>query len=566
MTRSLLHRILGGDRPPLWLGEVETPMMKAELVTTPKSPAKNPSGDGDEHYRGADYDPLEENRFFVGDKPNMGHPGANWLSFETLRYLSDRSVCAPFKSKRHQHFLEFQRRPKDEFDVGFTLGMRDPEAKVTPGAKKDFEKVWKSLNRDEHFYDTMGLVGDDSLTYDWGVWETRYERGGRPHGFRALDAKTVRRGRPRQQAGGPYNWVSDSYVQVMPSLDRVINVWHKDEIGEVVRRRRTGLEYFNYGHPETQQAFEAISAFLEIDDYNQYYFRNGMHASGILQVIANMTPKVWQAFRQVMTAQTKGVNNINRLAMMLLSPGSSEATRERLELLETTHNNNDMQFSDMWLIKVMIVAANYNMRPAEAGLPEYKGSGTPLGSSNTTEEVRQSRLYGVKPMLNAFESALNEKFVWRWEPDFMGRYVTDVEDEKTRLERIEKRLQMGTDSLNEGRKRLNQEPIDRAYFKSRKIVVKDQATMDAWIAAYSLPLNQNILQAVGNLSPMPPEMGGPGGPGEEGGDPGAEGGGDGGEQGMEDGQDGIDEQDEPAGIGAIDFKGNGPFPGQQAQA
>lgn len=548
MARSLIHRLLGGDRPPLFIGTVETPLAKAELVV-PESPAKNPSGEGDEKYRGGDWDENESSRFFVGDKPNMGHPGARWLSFDTLRHLSDRSVCAPFKSKRHQHFLEFQRRPKDEFDVGFTLGMRDPEAKVTPGAKKDFEKVWKALNRDEHFYDTMGLVGDDSLTYDWGTWENRYERGGRPFGFRALDAKTIRRGRPHQQSGGPFNWVSDSYVQVLPSTDRVINVWHKDEIGEVVRRRRTGIEYFNYGFPEVQQAYEAICAFLEIDDYNQYYFRNGMHASGMMQVIANMTPKVWQAFKQVMTAQTKGVNNVNRLAMILLNPGTSEGTRERIEHLELSHNNDDMQFVDMWLIKVMIVAANFNMRPAEAGLPEYKGSGTPMGTSNTAEEIRQSRLYGVKPMLHAFESALNESFIWRWEPDFMGRYVTDVETEKQRLESIEKRQQIGTDSMNDSRKRLNQEPIDASYFRRNKIPVKDEATMNAYITACSLPLNQNILQAFGSFAPQPPM----GPEGEEGGeDEGMEGQ----DEGMEGDEGGEDEQ--PAGIGAINFKGKGP--------
>lgn len=575
VARSLLHQIIGGQKPPALITEVYRPdLYKAELVV-PESPAANPSGDGDGQFRGADWDPLEENKFFVGDKPNAGHPGAEWLSFDTLRWLSDRSVCAPFKAKRHQHFLEFCKKPKDEYDIGFQLGMRDPDQKITPGAAKELNKLWNALNRDQHFYDTLGLMADDSLTYDWGVAEVRYQRGGRPHSFIARDAKTIRRGRPRQQEGGPYNWVSDSFVQVLPSLDKVVNVWHRDEIISVVRRRRTGLEYFGYGYPEIQQAYEAVRMFLEIDDYNQAYFRNGVHASSILSVIANFSPKKWQAFKQVMTAQVKGVNNVNRLAMLLLSPGTTEGTRERIEKTDLAHNNNDMQFVDMWLIKVMIVAANMNMRPAEAGLPEYRGSGTPLGTSNNSEEIKQSRLYGVRPVLHAFESAINEGFIWRWDEDFAGSFVTDVESEKDRFERTKAKVDTGVLAFNEARIKMGEAPIDAAYFKKNKIPVADEATRDAFITALWLPASPTLLQSAGMFRPEPQGMG-PGGPGDMG--PGGpdgppDGGGGPGdvdpsmmegdaidEEGMGD-EEGMDEA-APRTAGPIAFRGPGPYPGQ----
>jgi hypothetical protein len=508
MARSLFHRLLVGNARRPSGGVESAPVVRdAPQVELTKGDRAD-----DSKFKGADWDPYEDQRYFSGDKPVMGHPGANWMSFRSLREAADRSICAPFKSKRQQQFIEHCRPAPNRWAIGCELGMRDPEAKVTDGAKKEFRKIWTMLNRLQPFHRTMGMLADDSLTYDWAIAEIQYERGGRPSAFRALDAAWVRRGRPKKQKGpGEYNYVADSFVQVLPSLDRVVATWHADEIMCVVRRPRTTMEVFGYGYPEIQQAYDALVAYIEADDYNQVYFRNGAHASTLLQVIANYDKPTWLAFKSMMTAQIKGINNAHRIAMALLSPGTSEATRERIEKLDLAHTNNDIQFVDLMLIKLMIVAANWNMRPVEVGLPEYRGTGTPLSGANPKDEIQLSRKFGLEPMLTAFEDALNQSLIYRWHEEFAFRFISDSETEGARLDLEQKGVQAGIFAANESRTRLGQEVIDRGYFERRNLEC-DDATRDRIILAASVPLSSSILQALGTFMPAPKEGGEPGGP------------------------------------------------------
>lgn len=516
MARSFIHRLLAGSdaENPLLKARREAAMSRSDEVQSPLKGQPDRGDDGD--FKGADWDPYEEYKFFSGEKPNMGHPGANWMPFRTLRWAADRSICAPFKSKRQQQFVEHCRPARDQWTPGYQLGMRDPDAKVTEGARKQFAEINKMLNRLQPFHRTMGMLADDSLTYDWAIAEIQYERGGRPKAFRALDAAWVRRGRPKKQEGaGEFNYHSGSFVQVLPSLDRVVATWHEDEILSVVRRPRTQMEVFGYGYPEIQQAYDALQAYTEADDYNQIYFRNGTHASTMLNVFANYDKETWMAFKAMVTAQIKGINNAHRMAMALFSPGGTEATRERVEKLDLAHANRDMEFTDLMLIKLMIVAANWNMRPVEVGLPEYKGTGTPLSGANPKDEIQLSRMFGLRPMLTAFEDSINECLIYRWDEDFAFRFTGDSIDTELSQIELEKKAE-GIFARNESRARLGKPPIDRAYFKTNKIEV-DEQTRDAIILAASVPLDPTMLQAINALKPMPEEGAMPGMDGGEGG-------------------------------------------------
>lgn len=485
-------------------------------------------------FHGLDWDEELATLLFSGDKPNQGHPGARWLHFSTLRQASEMSICAPFVMKRVQQMLQLSKLQADKYAFGVKLKLRDDKP-MTPAAQKEAREIWARLNNYEPFHTSMQKLALDSWPFDQATAEVLEDRAGRPWAFRALDASTIRRGRPKivgdakaKLVNGNYappRYESDTYVQML--RDRVVRVFDRKQILWIVRRPRSSIETFGYGYPEIQQAYDAILAYLNADSYNQYYFQNGMHASAILQVKSRMDRKAWNAFKAVMTAQIKGIHNSHRLAMILLNPGSGEGDRgESIEKTEMSQTNRDMQFKELLLMQIMLIAANFNMMPSEAGLPEFRDAGgRALSQANPKDEILLSRKFGLLPALVAFEDAFNTGFVQRYDEDFEMRFVADSETEQARIELGAKLLQGGLDSYNGQATELDKPVIDEKFFKDRKIKVADDLR-DRIILCANLPLSQTMISAISQLQsaePDPnagapgPEMGGPPGqPGEDG--------------------------------------------------
>lgn len=507
----------------------------------------------DDGFRGADWDPQAESNFFSGDKPSQGHPGAAMFSFDTLRMAAGLSCISPYIQRTSSEVVELSQLQRDKWGTGCKIGLRDRNAKLTKAAEKKAAEIWDVCNRVEPFHATMQKVSWDSSAFDWGKAEIQFDKAGRPYAFKALDASTIRRGKPVRQDGtnssDPGNYRSNTYVQLVQ--DRVVNVWDEKEIMSVVRRRRSGIYYFDYGYPEIQQAADAIMSFLNIEAYNNYYFRNGTHASAILKINADMDRNAWNRFKMLMTAQLKGVENAHRLAMVLLRPGGGDATREDIDKLDMAHSNVDMQFTDLMLIKGMFIAASFGRDPREVGLPIYKGAGS-MSESNPQDQINYARERALLPTLLTLEDALNTNIVQPYDEDFAFYFVPSAETEMARLDADSKAVSAGVLARNEARANIGKEPVDEAYFKKYKIpATEDQKK--ALIIAASVPMDSIMLQALGSLMPPPPEEGGEGGPpgapgdmppGAEGGDP--EGGPEGQEEAPPDEEMGEgDEGDEP---------------------
>ena len=268
-----------------------------------------------------------------------------------------------------------------------------------------------------------------------------------------------------------------------------------------------------------------------------------------MQVRSKMGKQAFNAFKMVLTAQLKGIENAHRMAMVLLDPGGTEAAKESIEKVDLAKSNREMEFSKLILMKIMIIAANFNMSPKEAGLPEYSEGGSRMGNENPKEQIELSRKFGLMPALMAFEDVLNHGIVYKYDEDFEFRFVYDDETEAQRLDLAGKAIQQGVDSINGQRLEMDKQVIDREYLKSLGLKTLSDETIDGLVLSYNLPFTPTLMQAIGQLTPQPADdgMGGPGGPGGGPGGPDDQGGGP--DEGFEDdawGAEGDqDEGDEP---------------------
>ena len=538
MARSWLQRaIFGADGSVASAGNQLAPTDALDAIVEsfkPRTPARpslrqmqkalgqtiTESKDGDE-WKGLDWDEEASSMFFAGDKPAYGHPGANFLSYPTLRSAAGLSIIAPFIMKRVQQMVEYSRPQQNRYAPGAKICLRESKP-MTKVAEREVRDLWAVFNRHEPFHQTVARWSNDSWTYDQANGEIIYEKGNRPYAFRALDASTIRRGRPKlveakndaereSNLGKLGRMESNTYVQMV--RDRVQRVWAQEEMMWIIRRPRTDIYTFGYGYPEIQQAHDAIMSYLAADDYNNYFFKNGMHASGILQVFSKMDRKTWNAFKMMMTAQLKGVENAHRMAMVLLD-GSSDS-KEKIEKVDLgDKTNRDLEFTKLITMKTQIIAANFNMSPDEVGLPKFsdaQGGGGIRNDGNKTEQIALSRKMGLMPALIAFEDALNERIVKPFNEDFEFKFVYDEDTEENRLEMGSKAIQAGIDSQNEQRLEMDRPVIDRKLIKSWGGKWSDQQ-IDGILLAVNLPMTPTMIQALSVLTPQAPQPAGGVGP------------------------------------------------------
>lgn len=537
VKRSWLHQLIAG---PEWQPAPGDAVARPAVVANARDAGHVPDMNLMEHlrkagivdtgsdagFRGADWDPNREGLYFAGDKPVDAHPGADFLPFFTLRAAAEMTICSPFVMRMAQDIASFSMKQDSRYGFGCRIqrrgeGQSGRVKSLTKAEEGEIKSIWDMLNRIEPFHRTMAKVAYDSMTYDWATSEILYEESGRPYAFRALDAATVRKGRPRKQRGGRDNYVTTSFVQVIDNTN-VAAVWHPDEIWALVRNPRTGLQFYGYGYPETQRAYDSLRSWFRLDRFNDNYFTNGTLANSLLLFYGEMTPAKWKALREIVTAQLKGYENAHRMAMALLAPGGDGKPGDKFEKIDFMKSNVDMQFTDLSLMKIMFVAAAFNFStPREVGLPEYRGAGSPLSQGSDKEDFLLAREGRLRPPLVAIQDGVNHNLVYRYNEDFEFSYVFDRESEEARAKIIGEQVSKGLISYNEGRERMGDERVDDRFFKKHKIVIPGDEKGEkqaAYIAAMSLPMTDSLQRAIGVLMPAPPMPGMDGGMGGEGDD------------------------------------------------
>ena len=369
-----------------------------------------------------DIDPLDTWNNIPPETQGRQHPGTEGksLSYDVLDLLASVPMVQAIISTRINQWAEYAKPQRSRFDVGYRIQLRDPRQKTTEAAQKRALELSRwlytcgdpRLNETPSFEHWMRKVARDSLVYDQLCSEIVYASNGKPAGFVAVDAKTIRRARltnaernelRRDQHAG--------YVQVLNNI--VQATWDQQHFIFGVRNPRTGVQFAGYGHPELEQAALTITHLVNATTYNAANFTNGIHAAGVLAISAAMNEATFRQSERKLRAMMTGAQNANRALVMKLDPN----LKESVEWHSLTNNNKEMEYGKWIDFLVKVVCSCFQMDPAELGFTFAAGS--MLGASNATaDRVAASKERGLRPNVRFVESLLNTRIIHQLDEDF----------------------------------------------------------------------------------------------------------------------------------------------------
>jgi hypothetical protein len=479
-------------------------IFKAKRKALPEEPpayTPKPAQDG-EAFQLDPYDYTIQGEGLGGDVQ-----GVHGLDFMTLRRMSRVPPIAAIIQTRCNQVAEFSAPAEDQFDIGFTVRLKNKTKDPTKAELAEMEEIRSMIATtgpydlsDDDFDTFLRKLVRDSLRFDQAAFEVLRARNGRPLAFEVVDASTIRRAKvtSEERQSGRIDLDGPAYIQMVQGVKRA--EWTRRQVGFIVRRPRSDIYAFRYGYPELEELVEVVTYYLNAFQNNGEKYVNGIHTQGILAFKTKMNPKLFRAFRREFYSMLQGSRNSNKTLLMQLDPDN----KEEIQNVNMGASNTDAQY-DQWLAFLLKLACSlYQIDPAELGfIYGAEGQSGALSQGGPGERIQYSREKGLRPLLKSIERSLNRMLFQSYQPWDKYRFCFQGFDVETADQRLKAAKEKASTfmTVNEVRQELGLEPLDNP-------------------AADKGPLNQVFAQYVAGEAP-PPEEGAAEGEGG-GAEPGAE--------------------------------------------
>ena len=391
-------------------------------------------------------DPLDINTAASDHHLTTTHPGTLGIDYETLRNMSRVPTIAAIIGTRVNQIAEFATPRQSRLDVGFEIGLRDERATPSNSERRQIRDLtdWietcgdPAIDPEATFEQFIRKTVRDSLTFDAMTFETLKTRGGKPAGFQAVDAATIRRGLPTaaEKEAGRINTGLRHYVQVMHN--KQVAQWDSDSFAYVIRRPRTWIKANDYGYPELEELITVVTNILNAEMYNANNFKHGLHAAGILAMVTKMDPRMFKVFRQEFYKMLQGAANSKRTPLVQLDPEA----KEDIKAVNLSMSNKEMEYEHWTAYLLKIACSLFLMDPAELGFVfGAEGQNGSLVQQGPADRIQASREKGLRPLLRAVQNAVNRHIIRKVAPDLMLRFKGfDAGSEQAQLDADGKRV------------------------------------------------------------------------------------------------------------------------------
>lgn len=196
-----------------------------------------------------------------------------------------------------------------------------------------------------------------------------------------------------------------AYVQVIDGMPK--QAFAPDEL--IVQNLYPSNDIDHNGYPVTpiDTAISSITTHLSIDAYNRLYFQNGRAAKGILVIKSeDIDQSTVNTLKQEFIASINNVGNSFRVPVFGVGP------QDEIDWKPMLSSNGDGEFQFLYDAVARNILSTFNMSPDE--LPGYGHLSRGTNQQTLSESSNQFKLTaerdtGLRPLILAFESFLNEK-------------------------------------------------------------------------------------------------------------------------------------------------------------
>lgn len=397
------------------------------------------------------------------------HPGAGQIepiTYPWLRAQSRLAIVAAWVSVRTNQVADFVRRSQGPTTQGVTVRLRDERAKMTRAGERRAAELREIIMRGGGKWgygsgemETRAMMRD-SLILDQANAGVVQTRGGKPWGWVAADAATIRRALPTatQLQSGHYYPDDDEFSSVQINAQGVqVEAFRNSQMIFGIRRPRTDMQSWRYGWPEMAEYRLGMESLLNLEITNDVAITTGVHASSVMVLMSRMDKSVFRMVREALASQLLGVRNNRKTPIIQLDP----STNEELKVVPLGTNNHDMEFGKWLDYRIQAFCALVGIDRSELGITyETTGPTSSLGDRSPEDRNVASQERGLRPLLRSLASWWTHWLIEPSDPDFVADFtgLGVMSDE----ERIKHELDMvkSFKTVNEVRAVFDLKPLD----------------------------------------------------------------------------------------------------------
>lgn len=436
-------------------------------------------------------DPV--NTLFMGGTRSKPTP----IPYETLRRMAQIPAVSAIINTRLNQVGRYAKRPRFSGDVGFRIGLKDPEAKMSKAQRKRAREIedfflktgWeRNKVRKDNFNTFLRKLTRDSLTMDVMTFEKVATMKGELAEMWAVDGATIElvinnpTGEGNNQEIPVYKPMTRSGIQHIGDIAYVQKIngvvvaeYTEDEFAFAVRNPRTDVFLTDFGMSELETLMEIVTGIVNGVRYNTSYFSHSNLPQGVLEIVGKYQEKHLEAFKRHWKAMTSGAPGKWATPVLAMEDGQG------LKWTPFKNSNRDMEFNEFLEFLFNIACAVYQIDPNEVGFKSWTSSTGMSSSDNTQTKIDESKDKGFIPLMTFLSDTFNSEIVDLIDEDFVFEWVgLNEEDIDKKLERQKMELEMGKKTVAEIRKEDDMDDLK-----------DDQGNDSVWAHA---PANQTLIQ------------------------------------------------------------------------
>jgi hypothetical protein len=196
--------------------------------------------------------------------------------------------------------------------------------------------------------------------------------------------------------------------------NQVIAEYTEDEVGWLIRTRRTEWWAQWYGHSEIEWLLGEVVGLLNATTYNRTFFTNNSIPQGVLAATGDWDDIAEEALMDVvstLTQQAMGVGKMHKLAVFFGGAGQD------IKWVPMRPEGQDMAWR-MWMIwQLNAVAAGIGVAAEEINFQAFLSAGGQQSGTGGEERVVMARESSLPVLLGDMAAWLNNSFISKWYAD-----------------------------------------------------------------------------------------------------------------------------------------------------
>ncbi len=391
----------------------------------------------------------------------------NSLSFESLELVARTvaPIAAIINTRVDQVGLFSSRSKQSETGTGFKVRLKNTSSDPTEDELKMIDHIEEFImncgnGKDEsrdNFDIFLRKIVRDSLTYDQVNFEITYDINNNIEAFYNVDPKTIRPAKKNYKPDEDvtqntssqakfenienkiqklYGQDSDeadeeiAYVQIIDN--KPIATFKKSEMAFAVRNPQSDILCQPYGISEIESIVKQLTSYLQTEEYNMRYFRQGGMTKGILNI--KQDPQgaadrhTLESFKRQWRTQVTGQKGAWKIPVFDL-PGE-------VEFIDLQQSGGEMVFEKRMNYLINIACAVYRIDPAEINFPNNGGAGGKGNSlfNGNSDKISASKAKGLLPLMQFIQNTINKYIVSKIDDNYV--FVFDGLDSESEDSRV----------------------------------------------------------------------------------------------------------------------------------